>query len=253
MTAVRGIAAPIAVPAVMVAAGLAAVVGAYLTFAAVAPRGPGIIGQDLGGYLAGVQRWLDTGSPYSAMQLAGRYDVWQLDVRQTFLYPPPAVAVFWPFLHIPAVLWWAIPLGVLGWFVWRCHPAPWAWFVIAALALWPRTTGAVLLGNSDMWIAAGIAGGFLVGWPVVIVLLKPTMLLFGVIGIRHRSTWVAAGIVAVASLAFLSLWPDWLTAMRNGPGFDPLYSLGNLPLPLVPVVAWVSRRAAPAAPAELRP
>jgi hypothetical protein len=55
--------------------------------------------------------------------------------------------------------------------------------------------------------------------------------------------WFALGILLAASLPFIALWPDYvavLTGAQTTHGI--LYSLGDLPLLLTPVVAWVGRR-----------
>ena len=55
------------------------------------------------------RNWVDTGEFYLPHQLAGPYQVQTLvDV----LYPPIALYLFVPFLVLPAVLWWAIPMSV---------------------------------------------------------------------------------------------------------------------------------------------
>jgi hypothetical protein len=96
----------------------------------------GWIGGDLAVYLAVARRWVETGVLYWPSQLAGPYanaDAWLPDGVAN-LYPPPAVLLFVPFLVLPAILWWVIPLGVLisGVVYWK--PAWWSWpFLAAAL------------------------------------------------------------------------------------------------------------------------
>ncbi|MGH9034606.1 MAG: hypothetical protein ACRD0O_02495 [Acidimicrobiia bacterium] len=77
-------------------------------------------GGDLGGYVAGARRFLDTGSPYLPEQVAGP---WQLG-PYSFVHPPAALALFVPFVVLPAVLWWAIPIAVTAWALWRLRPHP---------------------------------------------------------------------------------------------------------------------------------
>lgn len=189
-----------------------------------------------GGYLPGAQRFLDTGSPYTADQLAGP---WTIGVH-TFIHPPAALALFLPFLVLPLALWWAVPLGLTAYAVWRLRPAPWAWPVMALCLCWPRSTGALLTGNSDMWAMAAVAAGAVWGWPVALLAIKPTFAPLALVGVRCRSTWLAAA----AGLAFMAvtlpLWVQWWTAIGNA-GLGWGYSLLNLPLVLLPAVAWLGR------------
>ena len=97
-------------------------------------------------------------------------------------------------------------------------------------------------------MAAFLALGTIWGWPSVLVALKPTLIPFMVVGIRRRSWWLAAGVLAVVSLAFLPLWFDYARVLLNarGPLVSPWYSLGNVPLLLIPLIArFNSRRPLP--------
>ncbi len=184
-------------------------------------------------------KWLATGALYLPRQLAGPYDVaLMVDV----LYPPIALALFVPFVWLPAVLWWTIPLGVLTYVVASLRPAPWSWPVMALCVLWPRTIGAVLFGNTDMWVAAAVAGAIRWGWPATLVVLKPTFAPLALIAILDRRAWITAIVLAFASLPMLPLWLDYLTAMQHlRIGLD--YSLGSLPFALISVVAMLAQQA----------
>ena len=118
------------------------------------------------------QRWLDTGVYYTEHQLTGPYVI-QTQVDN--LYPPHALYLFVPFLFLPAILWWVIPLGVIGYVVWWCRPVAWMWPILALIVLFPKTPGQILFGNTDMWIAAAIAGGVRWAWPSVFMTLKPSL------------------------------------------------------------------------------
>ena len=51
---------------------------------------------------------------------------------------------------------------------------------------------------------------------------------------------VGAGVIVLVSLAMLPLWSQYIVAMRSlRLGHD--YSLGSLPLLLVPITAWQGR------------
>jgi len=118
--------------------------------------GQGAIGTDLDYYRFVAQRWLDTGVYYTEHQLTGPYVI-QTQVDN--LYPPHALYLFVPFLYLPAILWWVIPLAIIGYVVWWCRPVAWMWPVLALIVLFPKTPAQILFGNTDMWVAAAIAGG----------------------------------------------------------------------------------------------
>ena len=209
-------------------------------------------GRDFGLYVRGAQRFLDTGTPYAPTQLEGPYPIF----GEIFLYPPIALALMVPFVWLPAPLWWLMPAAVLVWAMWTWKPSPWAWPVLAACLAWPRTLGAIVAGNTDLWIAAFLAAGLVRGWPLAFVVLKPTvapLVLFG--AKRWRQALPGVAIVAVLSLLALPLWPQYLTSLANLDDPSPrlLYSLPSLPLLLVPVVAWLSRLRDPEVGGQPRP
>ena len=176
-------------------------------------------------------------------QLEGPYHVGVLgDGRElNTLYPPSALLLFVPAAYVP-VLWWAVPVTIIGVVLWRLRPSAVGVVVMLGLLAWPRAIGAFLFGNTDMWVAAGVAAGLVWGWPALLVLLKPTFAPLALIGVRHRSWWVGAALAFVFVVLSLPMWMDcFLTTLRNMRGLDITYSLGSLPLVLIPVVAWLSR------------
>jgi hypothetical protein len=197
--------------------------------------GQGAIGTDLDYYQFVAQRWLDTGTFYTDRQMSGPYEVQTLVDN---LYPPHALYLFVPFLVLPDVLWWILPLGLIAYVVWWCRPAAWMWPIIALILLFPKTPNQILYGNTDMWVAAAIAGGVRWAWPSVLVTFKPSLAFFAVIGIRARSWWIAAGLLVLASLPFLGLWLDYPTVMTNSSARF-WYSFGNLPFFVLPIVAFL--------------
>jgi hypothetical protein len=206
--------------------------------------GQDAIGTDLRYYQFIAQRWLDTGVWYTDRQLTAPYEVQTLVDN---LYPPHALYLFLPFLVLPAVLWWVLPLGVIGYVVWWCRPVAWLWPALAVIILFPKTPNQILYGNTDMWVAAAIAGGVRWAWPSVLVTFKPSLAIFAVIGIRARSWWIAAAVLVVISLPFLPLWLDYPTAMTNSSA-KWWYSFGNLPFFILPIVAFLGstrRRSVP--------
>jgi hypothetical protein len=156
------------------------------------------------------------------------------------LYPPNVLFLFVPFVFLPAVLWWAIPIGVLVYVVNCWSPAPWAWLAMALLLAYPASIFPYLVGNTTIWAAAALAAGLRWGWPAVFVALKPSLAPFALLTVRRRSFWLAAVVFGVVSLAMLPLWLDYVTALRNL-SVSADYSLHSIPLMLIPVVAWLGR------------
>lgn len=180
-------------------------------------------------------RWLETGVYYLPHQLTG--EPYALVNMSSVLYPPAALVLFVPFVWLPAVLWWVIPLAVVAYVVWSYRPSPWAWVAIAACIAWPRTFGAVLFGNTDMWVAAAVAGGLRWGWPAALLAIKPMFAPLGLPAIRKRSTWIAGAFMVAVSLPML---PDYIVAARNLQVDDPLaYWTVSIPFAVLPLVAWV--------------
>jgi hypothetical protein len=102
-------------------------------------------------------------------------------------------------------------------------------------------------GNPTIWLSAAVALGTVWGWPAVAVALKPTLLPFALVGVKRRSWWLVAGLGVLVSIPFWGMWLDWFHAVTNAYGWrvGPLYSLGDVPWLLAPVIAWrASRRAA---------
>jgi hypothetical protein len=197
-----------------------------------------LIGQDLTLYRDATRRLLDGGSFYLPHQLAGLYEITNGDV----LYPPTAIPLFAAFLVAPAPLWWAVPcLGIAAVFLWSRPSA--AVIAVTAICLWfPATPYRIITGNPVMWAALCVA---LAGrWPVFgpWALIKPSLFPFALVGASSRRWW-ASLVVFVAILGLLlPLTLQWLTVVLNSrnPG-GWLYSLQDVPLMLIGVLAWVSR------------
>lgn len=204
----------------------------------------GNVAIDFDTFLAFTQRWLDTGSMYWPYQLAGPFDPRPSphipDVVPS-MYPPHAVLLFAPFLVLPSFLFWLIPLSVIAYAVWTWRPALWTWPIVVAVMTLPESFNPVIVGGTTMWMVAAVAGALLWGWPAILITLKPSMAPFLLIGIHRRSWWVAAIAVGLLALPFGSLWLDYLTVVRNAQT-DITYSFGSIPVMLLPVVLWFSRR-----------
>lgn len=205
----------------------------------------GLIGVDYGLFMDFGRDWLATGTMYRDWQLAGPYAIQNGAGTTDFesmpsIYPPIAAPVFAVWSFLPAGLWWAVPIAVLGYVLVRLRPAPWAWPVMACALLFTSTASVYAVGGSTLWVVAGIAGGLIWGWPALVVLLKPTFVLFAVVGMDRRSFWIGLALIAALSLLMLTEWIRWIQAMLNAEGAGLLYSIRDLPLVAVPVIAWLA-------------
>ena len=183
------------------------------------------------------QRLLDTGTPYLPWQLAGPYEIG----GGAILYPPTAFLLFIPFIWLPPVLWWAVPIGITAYTLWWHRPPLWAWTAIALILAFDKSLNVYVFGNPSMWIVAAIGAGTIWRWPFVFVFAKPTFAPIALLGIRRRSWWVALAILGLLSIPFLSVWFDWFTVVRNS-DVSLTYNLPTLPLMLVPLIAWAAGR-----------
>lgn len=206
----------------------------------------GIIGIDHRLFVELGRRWTEDSSMYAAWQFApyrfdqgsGTNDV----ASMPSLYPPPAGPVFAVVGALPPILWWIVPLAVVGVSLARWRPAPWAWPLLALVTLSPNLVGVLATGGSTMWVAAGVAAGLAYRWPVVVILLKPTFAPFLLLGVGRRSFWIGGvAPIVIISLLMLPEWGRWLEVLRNTESPGLLYSLHDLPLIAVPVVGWLAR------------
>jgi len=196
-------------------------------------------GVDFHLYQGYAQRWLDGKGFYLDFQLSGPYEVLALWPP---LYPPPFLLLIVPFLWLPDLLWWIVPLAAISLAVAHWRPSPWAWAGIAACVAWPRTYEIVIDGNPSMWIAGFAAAGTILAWPYVGIFLKPSLAPLALFGVRHRSWWVAFGVAVLVSLPFGAMWLDYAKAIGNADqGW--MYSLRDVPIVLIPVIAHAGSRA----------
>jgi hypothetical protein len=196
------------------------------------------IGGDFFGYLAAARTWLETGAFYLPRQLHGAYQIEIGDV----LYPPTVLWLLVPFTVLPAVAWWAIPLGITAVVIRGWRPSVYWWPLMAAGFAFPDSPYMIVRGTPTIWLVAGVAAALRWRWPGALVLLKPSLLPFALIGIRSRGWWIAVGVLALATLPLLGLVPNWLAAVLDGQGKSGLlYSAKDLPIVSIPVFAWLGR------------
>ena len=217
-------------------------VGEVVAMFTIPPIIPGMVGHDYRLYMDATRRWLGGGDFYPAWQLTGPYTAADWPI----LYPPQALVLFVPFAFLPALLWFAIPTILTVWIVISHRPRRWTWPIMLALfAFWPIEWLPYISGTPTIWIVAALAAGTRWGWPAALVLVKPTLAPFALFGIRNRRWWLTAVAIAAVGLLALPLTLDWLTALSHLGGGGPAYSLENVPLMLVPLVAWAGRRRQP--------
>lgn len=195
------------------------------------------VGVDYRLYIDTATRWLHGGPYFHSYQVAGPYEISAGDV----LYPPVALLLFVPFTFLPAILWWLIPLGAVGWGLYRLRPTRIAWLWVVACATWPTTPLKVLTGNPVIWAVAAMSLGVVCGWPSVIVLIKPSLFPFALFRARSRKWWLCLGVFILLSVPFGALWLDWVHSVLNSEGGGVTYSALEIPMLAIPLVAWLGR------------
>ena len=230
----------------LVLAGLLALVAAAVavTMFRTAVGQQGAIGVDLSLYVDRTRSWLASDGFYLPRQLTGHpYPAMMGDAY----YPPVLMLLTLPFtLGIPWVLWWMIPLTLLGASIIRIRPTVWALPVIAAILAYPRTWVAVICGNPSIWAFAFLAAGLAWRWPAAFVPFKLTLAPFALIGVHRRTWWIGAAVGIALCLPFAATWFDWATAMGHAqmsPEFGIGYVLGEWPIAIgILVVGLLSSR-----------
>lgn len=200
---------------------------------------PADIGADFAVCQREAQAWLGGAPMYPAFELAGPYNVATFGL---ILYPPITIALFAPTLFLPAPLWWLIPAAIVGTAVYRLRPGG-RWLLAMGLCLlYPNSIALVVWGNPSMWLAAALAVAVYWRPAAAFVLLKPSLFPLALIGFWSRGWWAIIGVFSLVGLALLPQAFDWLAVIRNGQGGNLhsglTYSLGDLPLLAVPLLAW---------------
>lgn len=198
-----------------------------------------VVGVDRGIYKEAALRWAGGGFWYYPEQVAGPYVITQGHV----LYPPTALVWLVPAAYLPDLLWWAIPICVIAGVVWHHRPMLWAWPVIGLCLSTFWSVEIIASGNPGLWIAMFAALGTIWRPAFALVLLKPSLGPFALFGVRSRGWWGLVVALVVVSLAFLPLWSDYVHVLLNGRGplAVPWYSLRDVPLVAVPLIAWAAR------------
>jgi hypothetical protein len=199
------------------------------------------VGMDYGIYMDRTHDWLVGDGFYRSRQLTGQ--PYQILNGDSF-YPPTMLYLLVPFaLGLPAFLWWLIPFAIIAAALIRIRPPMWTWPIMAFALLLPRAAPVLILGNPSLWIIAAAFAGVAWGWPWVLMLLKPTLAPFALFGVRRRSWWIALGVLVLLSLPFGAMWLDYGTALVNAQNPRGLeYTLGEWPLMIAPLAAWVGQQ-----------
>jgi hypothetical protein len=211
---------------------------------------PAKIAVDYHLYVDATQRWLSGGAYYLPEQLLGPYEA----TPGVILYPPTFIPVMVPFVYLPWILYWALPIAAVGYAAWHHRPRVVAWPGIAMCLWFPGTTVSVVAGNPVILMVGALALGTVWHWPSVLVLLKPTLAPFALFGAWRRSWWIALGVLVAISLPFAAMWADYVTVLVNARHpLGLLYNLGQVPTMLLPIVVWAGRRRPARAPREPQP
>ena len=128
--------------------------------------------------------------------------------------------------------------------MWQLRPWPWAWPVIALCIANPTTLLKIWTGNPVIWSMAAMALAVLSSntrLAAPFVLLKPSLAPFALFGVRRRSWWLGLAVLLLLCLPFGALWGDWVASVLNSRGGGLLYSALEIPMLLLPLVAWLGR------------
>jgi ABC-type transport system involved in cytochrome c biogenesis permease component len=73
------------------------------------------------------------------------------------------------------------------------------------------------------------------------VLLKPSLAPFALFGLNRRAWWIGLAAFLLLCLPFGALWAEWVGSVLNSRGGGLLYSTLEIPMLLLPLVAWLGR------------
>ncbi len=195
-----------------------------------------LVGIDADIYLDAAESWLADGTWYLPRQLAGPYGIEHGDV----LYPPVTALPAGPVRILPFVLWWAIPIATTAWALWRIAPSRWSWPLLVLCLAWPLSMEQLIKGNPVLWIMADEAVAIAIAAPTTLVLLKPSLFPFALLGIRRRAWWVQLALLGLLSLPLLGLTLLYPQVVLNSRGGGLLYSIRDVPLVCLPLFAGLA-------------
>jgi hypothetical protein len=92
-----------------------------------------------------------------------------------------------------------------------------------------------------IWAVAAVALGTISRGPSVFALITPSLFPFALFGANRRSWWLALAAFGALGLPFGAMWADWVASVVNSRGGGILYSALEVPMLLLPVVAWLGR------------
>lgn len=194
---------------------------------------PDALARELGGdftdYRNAALRWVSGGSFYESWQLAGPYQI----VAGAILYPPPILILLIPFLVLPAPLWWILPIGTTVLVTMSHRPRQWAWPLLLLPFTFAYTNWLLVNGTPTIWIVAFVALATRVPSVGALVLMKPSVFPFALLGIGDRRWWAIAFVLGLISLPMAT---DYLRVLLNSDG-TVFYSLRDVPLLAVPLIA----------------
>jgi len=198
-----------------------------------------VVGLDRAIYKAAALRWVGGGFWYYPEQVAGPYMI----VQGHVLYPPTALLWLVPAAYVPDVVWWGLPICVISSVVWHHRPARWAWPVIGLCLSTFWSVEIIASGNPGLWIAMFSALGTIWRPSFALILLKPSLGPFALVGVRSRGWWVLVGVLVLASLSLWPMWIDYIHVVLNsrGPWAGVWYSIRDVPLVSVPLIAFAAR------------
>ena len=152
-------------------------------------------------YMDATRGWLAGGPFCPDWQTSGPYDIrWG-----AILDPPVALVLFVPFSFLPGWLWIAIPFGVTLAVIVSHRPGLWRLGAMAVvLAGNPLEMLDYTAGTPTIWVVMFVALATRWPWWSALVLAKPTLIVFGLLGVRSRSWWLA---VLALSMVSVALWP----------------------------------------------
>ena len=199
-----------------------------------------VVGVDRGIYQQAVERWVGGGFFDHPEQIGDAYEI----VQGHILYPPVALAWLVPAAYLPDLLWWGIPIVAVATIVGHHRPAVWAWPLIGLCVATFSSVEIIASGNPGIWIATFVAVGTVWRPAFALVLLKPSLFLFALPGIRSRGWWVIVAALATVSILLLPMSLDYVQVVLNarGPNASLIYSIRDVPLMLAPLIAWISGR-----------